>query len=114
MIVVVIATFAFAALGMQLSRQLDLPKWIVSVGFLGLAVTLHFVVLRLHEHFIRRSAPELIDDQRGLIHSSATQYVPRWVSHITSIEISVFLAAAFPWIVLAVKGIETGTQLVLN
>lgn len=99
MLVVIVATITFAALAINAVRFLGVSRLSTSMGLVGLAVLLHFLSYYLHMLFIRRRAPHLVRESEGLIHTSASRFVPRWVKEIHGLVIGALIAALLPWVV---------------
>ena len=102
---ILLGFFAFAVVETQISRQFALEKWQVSIGFLCLAVVLHFLNAGLVQFFIKKRAPDYASSDEvapGLQAWELTAglgIVPKWVSWIGLLAISALLATVWPWIV---------------
>ena len=102
MLRIISGTILIAAVAMNLTRALEIPKWKMTICLIALAVCLYFLNVVLIRYFIRKRAPEFANDQMWEA-TAGTGIVPKWVSSIGLFSISALIAAVVPWIIALFK-----------
>ena len=94
----------FAVLAMRITRYFDLAKWQTSIGLIAFAGLLYFINIFLIRYYIRKRTPEFANDDMWEM-TAGLGIVPKWVSMIGLLSISVLITAVIPWIIELIKHI---------
>ena len=99
----------FAVAAMRIKKYFGLEKCHVSLGLIGLAISLYLLNAFLTQYFIRRRTPDFASSEEVLPGTQKWELtaglgiVPEWVSMIGLLAISALVTAIVPWVIALLK-----------
>ena len=90
---------------MWITRYLKLEKWQVSAALAGFSVLLYLINTWLIMYFIKQRTPDFLSSEEVIPGvqkwevTAGVGIVPKWVSLIGFLSISVLIAAILSWII---------------
>jgi hypothetical protein len=106
---IVMGIFIFAVIAMRITKHFGLEKWKVSLGLIGLAVSLYMLSAWLTQYFIKKRTPEFLSHEEVIPRvqkwemTAGLGIVPKWVSVIGILSFSALITAVLPWIIGMLK-----------
>ncbi|MBT4947116.1 MAG: hypothetical protein HN936_02680 [Bacteroidetes bacterium] len=105
MIRIVMWIFLLAVVAMNIMREFELQKWLVSLILLFTGTFLYLLSNFLIRYYIKKHAPEFATDQEISPNQQAweatagTGVVPKWATNIGLVGIAALFTAIVPWLI---------------
>lgn len=114
--IIIIGVFILNVFSMRITRYFKLEKWQVSLGLIAFAMVLYFLSIYLTHYFIKKRVPEMASFEEALPDiqlwelTAGLGIVPKWVSAIGLLPISILITAILPWITTFIRWIIVKSQ----
>ena len=108
MIHIISWVFLLSVAAVNIMREFELQKWIVSLILLFIGIFLYLVSNFLIRHYIKKNAPEFATNKEYLPGQQAWEttaglgVVPKWSTYIGLVGIAAFITAIVPWLLALV------------
>jgi uncharacterized membrane protein YjjP (DUF1212 family) len=111
LVTIVVGVLISSVLAMRMTRGLGLEKWHMSLTLLTVAGFLYGCTRVLIRYFIAKRAPQFASEEEVMPIvqlwelTTGVDIVPKWVSVMRLISISVAITAILPWVVGLLRGV---------
>jgi hypothetical protein len=105
MIRIVTWIFLLSVVAMNIMREFELQKWIVSLILIFVGIFLYLSSNFLIKYFIKKKAPdfatndEVIPNQQAWEITAGLGVVPKWATNIGLVGIAALFTAIVPWLI---------------